>query len=106
MQLGEQEAAPVAEVRVVLAELVAVVAEREGPGQGAGQGLEGAEVGQPLVVRQAVQADAGGPALVAVAQDALREGGGVHRVVEGAAQAGVRRGGAEVRARGHGGPEV
>src|SRR3546814_4313763 len=44
-KLREQEAAPVADIGVVIAELVAVIAQRERCGQIIGQGFEPAEMG-------------------------------------------------------------
>ena len=64
VHLGEEEAATVAELRIVGAELVAVVAQRQRFREAAGQGNEAAEMLDPLGVRQAVEADAGGGALL------------------------------------------
>ncbi|MNE18181.1 hypothetical protein D3C80_1112010 [compost metagenome] len=79
--LRRQEAAPVAEVGVVGAELMAVIAHGDRSGL-AGQGLETAEVGAPFVVAQGLQPDAGGRAVVAHAQDRLGKVGGQHRIAE------------------------
>src|SRR3546814_18031438 len=54
-KLREQEAAPVADIGVVIAELVAVIAQRERCGTIIGQGFEPAEMGDPLGVAQRVQ---------------------------------------------------
>ena len=51
-QLSEQEASPIAEVRIVGAELVAVVAHRQRRGLIARQGFEAGEVGQPFRIRE------------------------------------------------------
>ena len=59
-KLGEGEAAPVADLRVVNAELMAVIAKRERVGQVVRQRLEPAEMRRPLLVGQ-VQPDAALP---------------------------------------------
>ena len=81
-QLREEEAAPVADVRVVHAELVAVIAQRQRLGQRARQRLEAAEVRDPLLVGQARQPHFGRRAVVAEAQDRRREVGGGDAIVE------------------------
>src|SRR5581483_489426 len=63
-ELSEQEAAPVAERRVVRPELVPVVAERERLAQVVGQRLEEREVALPLFVVERSEADPLRPALV------------------------------------------
>ena len=89
-QLGEQEAAAVAEVGVVDAELVAVVAQRQRLGEVAGQRLEAAEMARSTRRRSGRPSPTSrGPAIVAEAQDRLREVGRAHRVVEGRAEGGV-----------------
>ena len=80
--LRVEEAAAVAEVGVVGAELVAVVAQRQRLGQAAGQRLEAAEVGDPVGVVEAVEAEPRRPAVVAEAQAGLGKGGGADRIVE------------------------
>ena len=67
-QLREEEAAAVAEVGVVRAELMAVVAQRQRLREVVGQRLEAAEVALPLGVGEGVEPDARGPALVAEAE--------------------------------------
>ena len=73
-QLGEEEAAAVAEVGVVNAELVAVIAHGQRLGLVARQRLEAGEVGQPFGRRSgSSRPTLGRRALVAEAQDRLRE---------------------------------
>ena len=102
-QLGEQEAAPVAEVGVVDAELVAVVAQRQRLGQVARQRLE------PARRRRSIPRRSGRPARrVAAARSlrkrkvALRELGRAHRVGEALAEVEEAGIGPVVRGRGHG----
>ena len=72
-QLREQEAAAVADVGIVHPELVAVIAQRQRLGEIVGQRLEAAEMADPFLVAQIRQADRRRPAVVAEAQDRLRE---------------------------------
>ena len=72
-----------------MVKLVAVVAQRERPGMAAGQRLETCQVRDPFRVRQAIEPDPGGPAVVTVAQDRLRERRGLHHVEKPLAQGGV-----------------
>ena len=67
----------------------------------AGQGLEAAEMVEPFGVGEGAQADALGPALVAVAQDMLRELRRLDLVEEVAAERGMGEGRAEVGGNGH-----
>ena len=101
VHLGEEEAAAVAELGVVGAELVAVVAQRQRRRVAAGQWLEAAEMVEPFGVGEGAQADALGPALVAVAQDMLGELRRLDLVVEVAAKCGMGEGRAEVLGNGH-----
>ena len=80
-QLRRQEAAPVADVRVVGAELVAVIAHGDGAGL-TGQGPEAAEMAQPFLLAQRVQPDAGRRPVVADPQDGLGKVGRQHRIAE------------------------
>ncbi len=89
VHLREQEAAAVAEFGVVRSELVAVVAQRQRRLEAAGQGLEPAEMGDPVRIRQAAEADPPGPVPVAVAQDRRGEPGRGDGIVEGRAEIGV-----------------
>ena len=103
-QLREEKAAPVAERGVVGAELVAVVAEREGSRQVVGQWGEAREVVLPLGVGQRAEADALGPALVAVAERVPREPCRLDDVVEGVAE--LRMQGCGTIGRGDGHPRL
>jgi len=94
VQLREQEAAPVAEIGVVRAELVAVVAQRQRRLQRAGQRDEAAEMVDPCLVRQPVEPHPSRPFLVAVAQDVLREPRRRDLVEELGAEIGMGGGGA------------
>jgi hypothetical protein len=89
VRLREQKAAPVAELGVVGAELMAVVAQRQRLPEAAGQRLEPPEVRDPFLIRQPVEPEAGRPALVADAQGVLREVRRIDDVVEIRAEAGV-----------------
>src|SRR3546814_17587566 len=91
----EQEAAPVADIGVVIAELVAVIAQRERCGQIIGQGFEPAEMGDPLGVAQRVQPHARRRAIVAEAPPRPGKARGLDRFVEYGAEyeAGVRKNG-------------
>ena len=78
-QLGEKEAAPVADFRIVAAELVAVIAQRQGLRQVVGKRLEAVEVRFPVC---AAQTDFFGPALVEETRDGDREARRLDRVVK------------------------
>jgi hypothetical protein len=80
--LGEQEAAAVADVGIVDPELMAVIAQRQLLLEVLRQPLETAEMADPLLVAQAVQPDFARLAVVAEAQDRLREFGRRDRIVE------------------------
>ena len=71
--LREQEAAAVAEIGIVVAELVAVIAQRQRLRQRALERLEAPEAGDPFGVGQPVEPDLGRRAIVAEAQDGRRE---------------------------------
>ena len=101
-QLGEEKASPVAEVRVVHVELMAVVAERQRGRKVARQRLEPPEVRLPLAGIQRPEPDALGPALVAEAERAPGKACGGDLVVELLAERGVPRGGVIARGDGHG----
>ena len=95
--LREQKAAPVAQIGVVVLELVPVVLQRQWLGQRAFKGLEPPEMRQPALVGQPAQPDARRPVTVGVAQPGLREIGGLHRVEEGLTEAQVIAGGLKLR---------
>ena len=84
-QLREQEAASVADVGIVGAKLVPVIAQGQRPSQVAGERLEPSEMPDPARVIQ-VQPDALRPRSIGKPQDALRKIGRVDRVVESAAK--------------------
>ncbi len=83
--LGRQKPTPVADLGIVHAELVAVVAHGHGAGL-AGQGLETAEMGDPFGVAQRLQPHRRRRPVVAQAQDRLREVGRLHGVAVFGAQ--------------------
>ncbi len=85
-ELSEQEAAAVADVRIVHPELVAVVAQRERLGEIVRKRLEAAEMADPLRVVEPAEADRAGRDVVAEPQDGLREAGRLDRIVEGLAE--------------------
>ena len=89
VQLREQEATAVAEVGVVVLELVAVIAQRQRRLEAAGNRHEAAEMLEPLRVRERVESDGGGGALVAIAQRQLRELRRLHRIEELATESGM-----------------
>ena len=61
---------------------MAVVAQGQRLRQAAGQRLEAAEMADPLGIAQPVQPHLRGGAIIAEAQDRLREGGRRHRIIE------------------------
>ena len=81
-----EEAAAVADIGIVRAELVAVVTERQRLREAAEEGFESAEAGDPVGVAQCFQSDLRRRAVVAEAQDRLRETGGFNRIVIAVAQ--------------------
>ena len=85
-ELRVEEAAPIAEARVVHAELVAVVPERERLREVLAQGLEAGEGALPFAVVERAEADPLGPALVAETQRVPREAGGDDDIGEAFAQ--------------------
>jgi hypothetical protein len=69
--LGKEEAAPITQIGIVMAELVAVIAQRQRLGQIALKRLEPPEMGDPRLVAQPGKADGGGMGVIAPAQDML-----------------------------------
>src|SRR5690606_26335326 len=86
LELRKEEPAPVAEIGVVSLELVSVIPQRQRLLERSRQRREAAEMLDPLGVGQLLEPDQCSGALVAVAQDVLREAGGFHRIVEALAQ--------------------
>ena len=78
-KLGEQKAAAIAQVGVVMAELMPVIAKRERAGQIAGQWLEPAEMRFPVDLRKS---DPCRPAQIAKAWDRRRELRRFHGVIK------------------------
>ena len=101
-QLREEKTATVAEIGIVGAELMAVIAQRQRFGERARQRLEPAEMVDPLRVGQVIEADARGPALVAIAQHVLGKLRRRHLVEEAFAQRRVQHLGLIGRGRRHG----
>ena len=97
--LREQKAAPIAQIGIIRAELMAMIAQRQWLGERTRQRLEAAEMSEPLRLAQTVQPHAGGPTLVPMAQDRLGKIGRCDAIIKGVAQTGVRGGGLEI---GHG----
>src|SRR5205085_5536617 len=85
-ELGEEETPPVADVGIIGAELVPMIAQRQRLGEVVRERLEAAEAAEPLLVRQGVEPDRRRPAVVAEAKDRLREIGGADGIVEGFAE--------------------
>ena len=79
-ELGEEEAAAVADVGIVHPELVAVIAERERLGRLPGSGSKRRNA--PPTPGLSLQPDALGPAMIEEARDRLGETAGLDRVVE------------------------
>ena len=100
--LGRQKAAPVAQVGVVVTELMAVIAHRQRP-RLARQGFEPAEGGDPFGLAQPVQPHLGGGALIAETQIGLGKARGLHGVGEVRPQIEKDGSGAVVGVDGHGG---
>jgi hypothetical protein len=67
--LGEQKAPAIAEIGVVGAELVAVITQRQRCFEAVGERLEAAEMLQPDCVRQHVEANLDGGAIIAETQN-------------------------------------
>ena len=65
--LRKQEPAPIAEEGIIGLKLMAVIAQRQRLLEAAGQRLEAAEMGDPLLIGQTIEADPRGPALIAMA---------------------------------------
>jgi len=84
-QLRKEKSATVANLRIVAAELMAVIAERQWLLEIAGQGIESGEVTEPLPIAQAGEPDPRRPALIAVAEYPLRKIGGLYAIIEGGA---------------------
>ncbi len=89
--LGEQKAAAVAEVGIVDAKLMAVIAQGQRRRLVAGQGLEAAEMANPVGVAQTLKADRGGRPVIAIAQHGLRKVRGRNLVEQGQAAGGETR---------------
>lgn len=87
-QLCKQKAPAIADVGIVIAELVAMIAQRQRRGQIVGQRLEPAEMGQPFFLAQFVQPNALVPSLVAKSQDMVGKVGWHRRVADLFPQAG------------------
>ena len=81
-QLREEEAAPVANLRVVNPELVTVIAKGERLSEIPRQRLEPAEVAGPLVIIQDAQTDPPSPSAIQESRLALRKVGRPDRVIE------------------------
>ena len=80
-QLGKGEPASVADLGIVHAELVPVIAQRQRLREVVRQRLEAAEMPLPILLAE-VQSDAAGPAFVDEAANAFGEGGGLDWIVE------------------------
>ena len=93
-QLGEQEATAVAEVGVVNAELMAVIAHRQRPRLVVRQGFEPGEMRQPLRGGQGIESHAGRRSFIAETKPC----GGKRRRPHGIGELGAKRGEARLRA--------
>jgi hypothetical protein len=82
LQLCEEKATPVSEVRVVSPELMAVVAQGERLLETSLEWPETTEMIDPLLIRQSAEANPFCPALVAIAQNVLRKARRLNDVVE------------------------
>ena len=87
--LREKEAAPVADLMIVLLELMAVIAQRERHRMIIGQGLKPRKMRLERCFVEVAEPYAGGPALIAIAQHAHREIGRLDRIVEAFAKIGM-----------------
>ena len=101
-QLGVEEAAPIADVGVVIAELVAVIAHGQGDGHIVRQRLEAPHMRFPFLRAEIAQADPASPILVAPAQYVLWKARGRDRVGESGAECGEARVGPVLSRDGHG----
>ena len=95
----EPETPAVAEVGIIGAELVPVIAQCQRGFETAGQGLEAAEMGEPLVIGETAEPDPLGPAPVPMAQHGLGKISGSNGIEKGVAEGGMGFGGNEL---GHG----
>src|SRR5690606_22447733 len=101
--LAKEKAASVAKVRIIGTELMPVIAQRQRLRQRAGQGVKPPEMFQPLSLVQIAQSQPLRPALVAMAQNCLREVGWVDRIKKAGPQLQMSFGGKELC---HGGPTL
>ena len=92
VHLREGKAPPVTDIGVVVAKLVAVIAQRQRLRQRVGQRREPAEVRHPFGIGQRVQPDLGRRAAVAKAQPRLGKIGRRHRIPEVGAERQQRSG--------------
>lgn len=82
-QLGEEKTTAIAEIGIIVAELVAVIAQGQWDRLIVWQRLEAAEMANPFGIAQTIQTDRLRRPRVAVAQDRLREIGGGYGIVQG-----------------------
>src|SRR5215217_1520434 len=73
MELSKKKAAPIPQMRIVGPELMAMVAQGEGLLETSWKRREASEMVDPLLIGERPEAYTLGPALVAVAEDVLRE---------------------------------
>ena len=88
-ELGKEKAPAIAEIGVVGLELVAVIAQRQRLRERAGQRFEPPEMIHPLRVAEEIEPHRRRGALVAIAQDVLRELRRPHRIEKALAELGM-----------------
>jgi hypothetical protein len=81
--LREEKATPIPEMRIVGSELMAVIAQGERLLEATGQRTEATEMIDPFLIGKGIESNPPRPALVAVAEDVLRESRRFHNIVEG-----------------------
>ena len=77
-QLGKQEPAAITDVGIIMAELVAMIAQRQRLWQAACQRRKAAEMGDPGIISQPIEPNISRSTVIAIAQDRLWEIGGGH----------------------------
>lgn len=93
-KLGKQKTAAIAKVRVVMAELMTMIAERQRGPDIAGKRIEFSEMRNPFSVIKPIKPDCGGCPVIAPAQDVLRKTGGLDPAIEAVIQLKMDRRGA------------
>lgn len=86
--LRKQKASAIADFRIIVAELMAMIAQRKRRRQIVGERLEFAEMGKPILFIQIIQPDALVPTVISEPQNMLRKFGSCHRIADQLSQLG------------------